>query len=811
MRIRTGILLLIVAIHTTAQLRINELMTNNVSAVMDDAYNFSMWVEVVNLSDTPVNLSDYFFTDRINLPRKWQGPDTLIVPGDFMVLWFERPDTEGHATFRLEPGGAFLLLMDHHGGLTDFVSYPRQFRNISYGRIEDGSPEWGFFSDFSPGASNNHRMHTRERCASPQLSHESGFYPVAFSIYFETPPEGDTIYYHFSASEPTPLNATRYIPGTEISIPITSILRARSYGANKLPSDINTASYFIGHREYNLPIVSIVTPQAFLTDNTIGIYVRGTNGIPGNGATYPANWNRDWDRPAHVALIDTAGILQVSQEMDIAIAGGWSRTRNPQKSLHLKPKKKFGNNKIDYDVFNATKPGNLYKDILLRNSGNDFYYSMMRDAFMQSLVMHRMNLDYQAYEPAICFMNGTYYGIQNLRERSNADLIYSNHGYSSEEIVILDHLDIQDAHPDYQQLLDFVTLNDINAPSMYEQIGQRIDLDNYLSYMITELFVSNYDWPHNNVKFWKPISGGKWRWILFDLDFGFNLANESVQNFNSLTFALGDQTAGYTPEWATDFFSNIMGNDEFRNRFIDRFTIHLSSTFRTERINHILDSIADKIRPEIPFHKSRWGSLRGFEADINTMKNFSAARPERMYEYIGHKFFNNTQTHNIYLSANIPNASYSFNGEHIQDAVILLRSFHQRNIQLRAEETDSHHFSHWEAGDGQVAIYPELIYSTQLTGDIHLKAIYTDKDDDNPIMQDLPLQSAELNVYPNPMQDVIVIENAGGKLLQISDISGKRVITLNISADYQRIDVSELERGIYFIQTGDHHRTVIKQ
>ncbi len=55
-----------------AQLKINEIMTNNVSAVMDDAYNYSMWVELYNAGDVFQDQRAYYFTDDLSQPQKWQ-------------------------------------------------------------------------------------------------------------------------------------------------------------------------------------------------------------------------------------------------------------------------------------------------------------------------------------------------------------------------------------------------------------------------------------------------------------------------------------------------------------------------------------------------------------------------------------------------------------------------------------------------------------------------------------------------------------------------------------------------------------------
>ena len=64
----------------------------------------------------------------------------------------------------------------------------------------------------------------------------------------------------------------------------------------------------------------------------------------------------------------------------------------------------------------------------MRNSGNDFMWSHFRDAAIQ-LTCYRggMDLDWQAYQPTIWYLNGAYMGITNLRERSNEDHTYSNY------------------------------------------------------------------------------------------------------------------------------------------------------------------------------------------------------------------------------------------------------------------------------------------------------------------------------------------------------------------------------------------------
>jgi hypothetical protein len=52
----------------------------------------------------------------------------------------------------------------------------------------------------------------------------------------------------------------------------------------------------------------------------------------------------------------------------------------------------------------------------------------MRDAVIQRTMGQNADLDWQAWRPAIVYINGVYNGIaQHIRERSNEDNIYTNY------------------------------------------------------------------------------------------------------------------------------------------------------------------------------------------------------------------------------------------------------------------------------------------------------------------------------------------------------------------------------------------------
>jgi len=456
-----------------------------------------------------------------------------------------------------------------------------------------------------------------------------------------------------------------------------------------------TSTFFINSRIHHLPVVSIVTDVLNLWDNTIGIYVVGSNGITGNGSNSPVNFNQPWDRPVNFELFDTTQVTVLNQELDIAISGGWSRM-NAQKSLKIKPRKKFGDANLRYEVFKAIKPNLKYKDIQMRNSGNDFYYSMMRDAFMQTLVMKRMDLDLSAYEPAVLYMNGVYFGIQNLREASSTDFLYSNYGLNDEDVRLVETWDIPN-DTSYLKLSNYISNNDITKAVVYNQVCKMMDVDEFLNYMISEIYYGNTDWPHNNIKIWKKNVGGKWRWLMYDTDFGFSLFDTNLFNHNTLLYALGEKTDQVPEAWSTLLLRRLILNETFKTKLLDRFSVQLSSTFETKRVNAILDSLSGKISDEIIYHKAKWGgSARTLADDVLNMKNFSAQRPDFMMTYLSNRFANSAMIQTVHLSSNVAGSSYRMNGEGVLDSEVTLKYFKDRQMALQANPNFGYQFKHWE-------------------------------------------------------------------------------------------------------------------
>src|SRR5699024_1545438 len=140
---------------------------------------------------------------------------------------------------------------------------------------------------------------------------------------------------------------------------------------------------------------------------------------------------------------ETDGKLELSQNAGLRIHGGTSRGAS-QKSLRLYAKSEYDNeDSFNYEFFNDLKTKNSnqnmtsFKRLLLRNSGNDRTQTMFNDGLIQNLISTLNTVDTQAYQPSIVFINGEYYGIQNIRERMDEYYLADHYGLKLDEVAIL--------------------------------------------------------------------------------------------------------------------------------------------------------------------------------------------------------------------------------------------------------------------------------------------------------------------------------------------------------------------------------------
>ena len=394
-----------------------------------------------------------------------------------------------------------------------------------------------------------------------------------------------------------------------------------------------------------MPVVSISMNPSDLWDYNTGIYVDGPNAEVAD-PHFGANYWMDWEKTCHFELMETTGNKVIDVDAGISIFGNWSRA-NEQKSLALYCRKGYGYGEMKYKIFKE-RPYDKYKNVVLRNSGNDWNNTMFRDGLMTGLTLG-MNLEQQAFRPATIFLNGEYWGIHNIREKINEHMIALHNDVDPDDVIMLENngTPIMGTADDYWTMFSFMENNSLATQTNYNKMLEWIDINSFIDYFSAQIYFRNHDWPGNNIRYWKTNDAtGRWRWILYDTDFGMGIWN-ALASENSLAFATATNGPDWpNPPWSTLMLRKLLENIVFRNQFVNRFADLLNSNFRADRVNQAIDLKRDAITDEIGSHLLKWngGSKSTWLSNIQQIKNFATARPSNVFSHIRLKFsFQNPQ------------------------------------------------------------------------------------------------------------------------------------------------------------------------
>ncbi|HQF68347.1 MAG TPA: CotH kinase family protein [Anaerolineaceae bacterium] len=544
------------------------------------------------------------------------------------------------------------------------------------------------------------------------------------------------------------------------------VVRAVVVGEDQRRSGVVTHTYFVeeGVKErFSLPVLSLTVAPVTLFDDRYGIYVPGElyqNDHPSNQLHNTANYTQrglKWERPAFVELFDPSGEVVFAQEIGIRIHGRASRGY-PQKSLRLYAREEYsGESTLQFDFFPGLNERlnrlevDKFETLILRTGGaGDMEDTMIADIIGQSL-LENLQLDIQGNYPVIVFLNGEYWGIHNLRSRYDAGYFQNYYHIPPGDVVVLvgseselylgdpgdenlytDMLRLIDEHYDTNGFRTVSTLADAQA---YAAMSELMDMENYIDYNISQIYPNKVDWLGNNIWYWRkkvdcalPESGemyghdGKWRWMVIDMDSGFK-----DRYFNSMENVTAEGSQG------TYLFRSLLQNEEFRRSFINRLADLLNTNFKTEVVLATIDEVQRVYEPEMEEHILRWGmpggSLAGWRANVEEIREFARARPEELRQQIA-DYFDLAGSAELRIRTDPGKGYVTVNRLEIREGMVGIEDpsnwagvyFQGVPFTITAVPAEGYRFSHWEGlkGGDSTAQSQEIT----LTGDLALTAVF---------------------------------------------------------------------------------------
>ncbi len=391
-----------------------------------------------------------------------------------------------------------------------------------------------------------------------------------------------------------------------------------------------TYSTYVTEGILTLPIVSLVTEKdnLFSRENDSikgGIYI--FTGCPVGDGT-----GRGWERPVSFEFLGGPENHDLTIDCCLKLHGGHGRLpeKNPKHAFRLHFKSDYGPKKLKYSVFGNRAP-KKFNALVLRTF---FGYSWTHwDNAQRSKAQYARDLWTRETQAKMgdpistgqyvhLFLNGLYWGIYNLCERVTDDFCVEHFGGAEEDWDVTevdggagqyhaaiptygtidawnDMCDLIYQLPNHKSYMHLIGCGSDGKPNV--KYPPLLDVDNFIHYMLINLYGGNTDWDHHN---WYAYRNRVWA------DKGFRFICWDSENV--LVSPTEDLTSKNNRGCPTGFLNRLMKQGIFAHHFHEeaqRMLTH-GGPLTPESAVATWDSLANVIKLALWDEAARWGDYR---------------------------------------------------------------------------------------------------------------------------------------------------------------------------------------------------------
>ncbi|NLH74582.1 MAG: hypothetical protein GX456_16155 [Verrucomicrobia bacterium] len=628
---------------------ISEFMADNKDTINDEDGDSSDWIEIGNSDSEPASLAGWYLTDNPANPTKWAFPEVDVPARGFIVVFASgknRADIAGklHTNFKLASTGGYLALVDPRTNVvSDFAPvYPKQFTDVSYGRVPGEITTIGYFTRPTPGTQNT--SGGPGFAPAVEFSRPSCTFTTPFELELRTSLPDAVIRYTLDGNLPT--NSSPVYAGP-LWITNSVQVRARAYQQGLLPGPPSSESYIILHTN----VVAFSSDLPVIVLHTLG---KGTPNA--SRLTF-----------AHMSVFEPAGgqtsltnSPTLTSRVGIQIRG--SSTEGIAKSSY----------KLEvWDEFNADRKlgilGMPPESDWVLYAPNNFEPVLIHNPFV-----HQLSRDMGRYSPRTRF-------VEVYLNKSTGPITPTHYVgiYVLEEKIKIgpDRLDIGKLEPEittppavtggYLMKIDRLDPGDtglsagganiamvdpkekeIKSP---QRIAQKNYLVSYLNAFRTALYSTNWRdpvlgyKPYINVPGWidyhvlEVLSGNVDALVLSAY---FHKPRNGALNFGphwDFDRALGSTDGrdanprmwNTGPFFGATWWSRLFTDPDFWQAWVDRWQELRETHFALTNLHGLVDRLADEVRQAQPREYAKWRVvLRGgsYQSEVNLMKNWLSNR-----------------------------------------------------------------------------------------------------------------------------------------------------------------------------------------
>lgn len=627
---------------------INEVCAKNLTGYADAAGRTVPWIELRNVSGADLCLGGYTLSNDPDRPDQYTFPDDTFLAGRVNDLLLLAADGENyldahgvlHIGLTLHREDETLTLYAPDGSVADTLHYDELPYDMTFGRRFGDAVSTGYFAAATPGTHNPAEFWQTDTAPADlgtvTFSAPSGFYTDAVQLTLQSPDPEALILYTTDGSEPTadsalytgPITlrsragepnvyaaqavslqngwlqnyAYRYAPG---EVDKCTTVTARLFKHGVLGESVTAQSYWIGAEAPTLPVVSLTAaPGSFFGPQ--GIYSPGYTyfTLLRSGQTGAGNFTSARSVPGSISVLDTSGDTVLADRVRVHVSGGEGRTGAALKNLHVRL------DTARTDLLAGAPGGDGLTAFVLRGSGNGAAFpALHQDAFLNNYLYDK-GLGTQLNVPVALFLQGEYWGTYTVRESKNRDFFRRHFGVEPEELICPGVTDSAVDQPFKSEFGLWVDALDGSAPNALAEVEARVDVEEYIRYVIAQMYTYNADGMFNggnNSLLWRVQephgsgnADGRWRFLLNDLDA--TLIDVEVDPFAYLLtqdFSFAERETAPWYSVVDNLFQKLWQSADFRARFADVFREEMATTYAPEALTPAWDAWCALLRPEL--------------------------------------------------------------------------------------------------------------------------------------------------------------------------------------------------------------------
>lgn len=542
---------------------------NEVQAKNDRTYkvawqsDYHNWIELKNNTTTEIDLSGWFLSDNPDKPNKWIFPENTRIKADAYLIVFmdgqsNNWDKQIYTDFDISIKGDTIVLSSDTGDEVHRVGYKNLLNDFSYGKLDDGT--FSYMSIPSPNSDNISNSAFSYLESELSVSLPSGLYDTSQTVELSTTGNAK-IYYTLDGSTPT-LASTVYT--SPINIDSSTILKAVEIESGKRFGFVQNRSYILG-ASHSLPIVLLSSDNAYYNSNNKEVI----------------------DGRVEFCFIETDGTTVINQHANFTESGKTSKGV-PQLNGKVKASKMYSSGKFKYKMF-PDKELDEFDSFLLRNSSQDWTNTHLRDAFISKVLGQDdlINSPFEAYRPAVLYVNAQYQGIINIREDDDSDYIKNNYDLEKGEFERISNK---------AQDLEFSQL-DLSKPENQENFEKLVNFNEHITMKLLRQFTGEYE---DAGGIWEDLSGKtkyQYHYMMHDFDATLGWMGNKTEIVE--TPIVSKNQWGFFYEMLED---NIKNNKTYKEKALQIVAAQINHVYNKSRTLRILEEMKEELKDEIPAH-----------------------------------------------------------------------------------------------------------------------------------------------------------------------------------------------------------------